>query len=135
MKSTLRKLARVAAVAVVAALGLPVALLVPAAVFDQGPSGVVRASLFSAALTLRDPYVWTCARNSLIVAVIVAAVSLAIGLALAWAVGLWRFWGRPPLAALAWLPLAMSPAVAALGLLHLFPPGEWGRRLVASSGR
>ena len=77
MKRVLRRLARIAAIATVALIGLPVALLVPAAVFDQGPTGAVRASLFPMALTLWDPFVWTCARNSLIVAAIVAAVSLA----------------------------------------------------------
>ncbi len=135
MKRTLRKLARYAATVVVALLGLPVALLVPAAILDRGPSGGVRASLFPAALTLWDPFVWACARNSLIVAAIVAAVSLPMGVALARAVGPWRFWGRPPLAAMAWLPLAMSPAVAALGLAHLMPTGEVARRLAAGSGR
>ncbi|HEY2154402.1 MAG TPA: hypothetical protein VGH33_02145, partial [Isosphaeraceae bacterium] len=123
MKVALRRLARLAATAVVVLLGLPVALLIPAAILDQGPSGGVRASLFPMALTLWDPFVWACARNSLIVAAIVAGVSLPIGVALARAVGPWRFWGRPPLAALAWLPLAMSPAVAAVGLWHLLPPG------------
>ena len=79
----IRQLARSAAVALVALLGLPVALLIPAAIFDQGPTGGVRASLFPMALTLWDPFVWTCARNSLIVAAIVAGVSLPIGVALA----------------------------------------------------
>jgi iron(III) transport system permease protein len=133
MIGALRGMARLAAIATVALIGLPVALLVPAALLDQGPSGGVRASLFPMALTLWDPFVWTCARNSLIVAAIVAGVSLVIGVALARVVGPWRFWGRPPLAALAWLPLAMPPAVAAVGLSHLLPPGRVGRWL-ASSG-
>lgn len=135
MKGTLRKLARLAALVIVALIGLPVALLIPAAIFDQGPSGRVRASLFPLALTLWDPFVWACARDSLIVAAVVTAIALPAGVALARAVGPWRFWGRPPLAALAWLPLAMSPAVAALGLAHAFPSGEVGRRLAAASGR
>ncbi len=119
MKGLPQRLARLAAVAVVGLIGLPVALLVPASVLDRGPEGGVRASLFPAAMTLLDPFVWACARNSLVVAAIVAAVSLPVGVALARAVGPWRFWGRPTLEAMAWLPLAMSPAVAALGLAHL----------------
>ncbi len=133
MIGALRSMARFAAIATVALIGLPVALLIPASISDQGPSGGVRASLFPMALTLWDPFVWTCARNSLMVAAIVAGVSLPIGVALARAVAPWRFWGRPPLAALAWLPLAMSPAIAAVGLSHLLPPGRLGGSLASSA--
>jgi ABC-type Fe3+ transport system permease subunit len=134
MKGVARRLARLGAIGVVALLGLPVLLLVPAAVLDVGPSGAPRVSLFPMALAVWDPFVWVCVRNSVINAAIVAAGSLVLGLALARAVGPWRFWGRPPLAALAWLSLAAPPVLASVGLKGLLPPIEIGRRLATATG-
>ncbi len=134
MRRAAGRLARVGAIGLTAAIGLPVALLVPASVLDRGPSGESRASFFPIALTLLDPLVWSCARNSLIVAAIVTLGSLGLGVALARAVGPWRFWGRRPLAALAWAPMAVAPAFAAVGLARVFPPGAIGRRLAAATG-
>jgi ABC-type Fe3+ transport system permease subunit len=135
MRRILRRLARLGAIAVVIALGLPVALLIPAALLDRGPDGGSRASLFPLALSAWDPFVWACVRNSVIVATIVSAGSLLAGVVLARAVAAWRFWGRPPLASIAWLPLAAPPFLAALGLKHSLPPGEVGGRLAAMTGR
>ncbi len=88
----------------------------PAAVLDRGPGGAVRPSLLPAALVVLDPFVWACAGNSVVVAAIVAAGSLILGLALARVVVGWRFWGRMPLASLAIAPLVVPPLFGALGL-------------------
>jgi ABC-type Fe3+ transport system permease subunit len=134
MKGVARRMARLGAIGFVAMLGLPVLLLVPAAVLDRAPIGTSRASLFPMALAVWDPFVWICVRNSVLNAAIVAGGSLVLGLALARTVGPWRFWGRPPLAALAWLSLAAPPVLAAVGLKGLLPPTELGRRIADATG-
>jgi ABC-type Fe3+ transport system permease subunit len=127
MSAMLRRLGRFGTVGAIALLGLPVALLLPAALLDRGPSGSVRASLFPLALVIFDSFVWNGVWNSLVAATLITALSLALGTALGSAVGPWRFWGRPPLALLAWVPLAIGPAFAAFGLQALFPPRPLGR--------
>jgi ABC-type Fe3+ transport system permease subunit len=134
MKRVLRRLARIGAIGVMTLLGLPIVLLVPAALFDRGPSGEVRSSLFPFALAVWDPFVWVSARNSLIVAAIVTSGSLVLGVALARVIGPWRWWGRRPLALLAWLPLALPPAFAAVGIVRVIPPIALGRRLARATG-
>jgi ABC-type Fe3+ transport system permease subunit len=134
MKGVARGLARLGAIGVVAMLGLPVLLLVPAAVLDRGPSGAPRASLFPMALAVWDPFVWVCVRNSLINAVIVAGGSLVLGVVLARTVGPWRFWGRPLFATLAWFSLATPPILATVGLKGLLPPTEVGLRIASATG-
>jgi ABC-type Fe3+ transport system permease subunit len=88
----------------------------PAAMLDRGPGGDVRPSLLPAALVVLDPFVWDCARNSVVVAAVVAAGSLILGLALARVVVGWQFWGRLPLAAMAFAPLVVPPLFGAIGL-------------------
>ena len=74
----LRSLARfvlgVVLIAPVVALPLAVSL-------DRGPAGETRLSphLFPLVLWLFDDFAWTCARNSLIFAVLVSLLSLALG--------------------------------------------------------
>jgi ABC-type Fe3+ transport system permease subunit len=98
----------------------PIAALVPAAVLDVGTAQQVRVSLFPLALSLYDPFVWTCVWNSLEAALVVSGVSLAAGVALGQTIVRGRFWGRPVVAALA-LGLAVTPAaLLALGLRGLF---------------
>lgn len=95
---------------------LPTLALLPAALIDRGPDGSVRRTLVYAGLAASDPFVWTSARNSLAVAGAVALGSMALGIALAEATTRRRFWGRGPLAALAYAPLAVPPLFGALGL-------------------
>lgn len=101
----------------------PLAALVGSALLDRGPEGQARYTAFPAALVVFDPYTWDCARNSLIVALLVTAVSVLVGLPVGRTLMRWRFWGRPPLSALVALPLLLSPAAAAVGLSQLAGPG------------
>ena len=100
---------------------VPVVALVLAVLLDRGPTGEVRVSIFPMALLALDPFVWTCARNSLIFAVVVTATSLVAGVGLGWLMARLRFWGQPVLRASSALLLAASPVVLALGLV-----GIWG---------
>lgn len=110
-RATLRLLRPLLAAIVIApAIALGVAVTI-----DRGADGTMRPGLLPLALAGLDPFVWTCAWNSLATAAIVAALSLAIGLALALALGR-RFWGRSLLATLALAPLAVPPGLAAIGL-------------------
>jgi ABC-type Fe3+ transport system permease subunit len=109
----------------------PALALLPAAVLDRGPGGSVRPTLFPLALAALDPFLWDCVRNSVVVALIVAAGSLVLGTGLARAHVRWRFWGRPALTALVLAPLAISPLFGAIGLRQLAVPwlasaGTWG---------
>jgi iron(III) transport system permease protein len=100
--------------------------LAPAALLDRGPGGDVRATLFPAALAAFDPFLWDCARNSLVAAVAVTFGSLVLGVGLAWVVVRWRFWGRAPLTALVLAAVVVPPAFSALGLRMVFgPSGPW----------
>src|SRR5438105_3985991 len=78
---------------------VPALAMVLAVLVDRGPSGAVRISLFPMALLTLDPFVWTCARNSVIFAVVLTMVSLVVGVGLGWAVARRPFWGRAVLRA------------------------------------
>jgi ABC-type Fe3+ transport system permease subunit len=62
-----------------------------------------------------------------IVAFVTTAISLYLGVTLARLIGPVRFWGRPFLAVLSLLPLAIMPSCSALGLLHGFSPLRVGQ--------
>jgi iron(III) transport system permease protein len=100
----------------------PIAALGLGAVCDRGPGGAVGVTAFHGALAVLDPYVWSCARNSLAVAAGVAAGSLVLGVGLARVVVRRRFWGRSALGAMGLAPLAVPPLFGAMGLLG---PLEW----------
>ncbi len=100
---------------------VPVVALVLTVLLDRGPAGEVRGSLFPMALLALDPFVWTCARNSVIFAVVVTATALVAGVGLGWLMARLRFWGRPAPRASAASLLAASPVLLALGLV-----GIWG---------
>jgi ABC-type Fe3+ transport system permease subunit len=101
-------------------------LLVPglvawiSALLDRGPGGSTRFSAFPLALALFDPFVWTCARNSLLVASATAGLSVPIGVGLASVAGPGRFRGRGPLWAMTLAPLAAGPLLIALSLASAF---------------
>ena len=99
----------------------PIVALLLAAFLDRGPAGEVRLSFFPAALLTLNPFVWTCARNSVIFAVVVTSTALIAGVILASILGGLRAWGRRFVGTLTALFLAASPMVLALGLV-----GTWG---------
>ncbi|HEX8203628.1 MAG TPA: Fe3+ ABC transporter permease [Isosphaeraceae bacterium] len=107
---------RSSGVVLVGLVFVPALALVPAAVLDRGPDGSVRGTVFHVALAASDPFVWACVRNSAAAAAAVAAGSLVGGVGLARIATRWRFWGRGPLAALAWAPMAVTPLFGAIGL-------------------
>lgn len=98
---------------------VPLLAIWPATVLDRGPRGDVRSTGFPFALTTLDPFLWDCARNSLVMAAGVAAGSLVLGVGLARVFVGRRFWGRRPLTAMAIAPLVIPPMIGALGLKML----------------
>ena len=94
----------------------------PAAVFDigPGPDSRPRFSLFPLALAALDPLVWTSLWNSLAVATLATAASLAIGVAAGDILARSRFWGRPVFSAAITALAVVIPAWSALGFLGLF---------------
>ena len=110
----------------------PALCAVPAAWLDRGPGGVVRATLFPAAVVVFDPFLWACAWNSLAVATAVTCGSLVLGVALARVVVRGDSAGgnsrRPGLRAV----LVIPPLVGALGLRIVY--GSSGPGEAAGSG-
>ena len=107
---------------------VPALALLAAILVDEGPSGEARASshFFPVILWLFDDFAWTCARNSIIFAVLVSLSSLVLGVGLEFALS--RVWlrGRSVLAAAIVAGMAFSPAFLALGLTGLFgEPKRW----------
>jgi iron(III) transport system permease protein len=105
---------------------LPALALLLAAAWDRTGAGAIRLSMLAAALTVLDPFVWTCVGNSVVFAVVVTAASLGVGVGLGWAVGRRGFWGLSVLSAgvAAWTTAA--PVCLALGLVGLWgTPQPW----------
>ena len=100
---------------------LPVATLVLGVFVDRGPGGEARLSFFPMALLALDPFVWTCAQNSVIFAGLVTATALIVGVGLGCLASRLGFWGRAVLRGTLASLLAASPMVLALGLV-----GIWG---------
>jgi len=88
----------------------------PSAVLDRGPDGLVRVSAFPMALAVFDPFVWTCVRNSVLVASATTLLSTLIGVGLDSIAGGGRFWGRGLLWPLVIVPMAAGPVLIAPGL-------------------
>jgi ABC-type Fe3+ transport system permease subunit len=112
-------------------LALPVIALGLAVITDRSANGAWRFSRFGLALLASDPFVWTCATNSLAFAGVVSGLALLVGALIGWGVGRSgsRFW-RVVVGSL----LAISPAFAAcgvLGLAGLVKPWAW---LVTTGG-
>jgi ABC-type Fe3+ transport system permease subunit len=97
---------------------LPALALVVAVVVDRGPGGEVRFSphLLPAVLWIFDDFAWTCARNSLIFAVVVALASLIAGVGVSWALARRRTWGGSVLRGMVGALIAAHPALLALGI-------------------
>ena len=82
--------------------------------------------LFPIALWIFDDFAWTCARNSVIFAVVVSLSSLVGGAFLGWVIGRRRCWGRWLLHPLIVAMVAVPPAFVALGLLGVLGgPRPW----------
>jgi ABC-type Fe3+ transport system permease subunit len=88
----------------------------PSAFLDRGATGAVRVSVFPLALTLFDPFIWSCARNSLLIAGMVSVGSLVIGVVLGFVAATSRFRGRSLLWVLAIIPAAAGPLLLAPGV-------------------
>lgn len=123
----LRPIARGLGLLLLGVLVAPVLAPGPAAIIDRGSAGIPRFGLFPLALAVFDPTVYDSAWNSLLAAGIATVASTFLGLAVGRALSRWSFWGRRSLRALAVLPLAMTPGLAAIGLSHgLGPAGPVG---------
>src|SRR5262245_35208205 len=98
----------------------PLPALVLGALLDQGPTepGI---TAFYLCVGLSDPLVRESAWNSMPIAMIVAIVSLVLGIAIARVLADWRFWGRNLLSSLLWSPLVVPPMFAAIGLVVVAP--------------
>lgn len=110
--------------------GLLVLLLVPSlaawpsALLDRGPDGSVRASAFPLALAVLDPFVWTCARNSVLVASATTVGSLIIGVGLGSIAASGRSWLLAPLRSLLMAPLLAGPVLIAPGIAWMLGGSE-----------
>lgn len=103
----------------------PFAALAASAVVDMGPGSKARASLFPAALALFGPATWDAVAHSGAIALVVALGSRLLGVPLARAAVRRWFWGRAPLASLAFSVAAVPPLVTALGMRRLLGPGAF----------
>ena len=79
---------------------------------DEGPTGEPRLSshFFPVVLWVFDDFAWTCARNSLIFAIVVSVSSLVVGVGLQAALCRLPHWGRSILGAAVLTVVAASPA-------------------------
>jgi ABC-type Fe3+ transport system permease subunit len=124
--NSVRGLGRIAGLGSLLALSL--LLLAPgfSALLDRGPDGSARLSVFPIALAIFDPFVRECARNSAVVAGLVAGLSMVLGVGLGHAAGPRRTWGRPPMVLLSRTPMAAGPLLIAPGVwLVMGGPGGW----------
>ena len=116
----IRRWNRLPAYAVGAIFLGPVFALLPACFVDSGSDGRLRLSFFSIAITLLDPFVWTCVWNSLAVAAVVTGLSALGGVVIG------RIIHREGVAAngsilfLASAGMAIPPLYASLGWLEVF---------------
>ena len=117
--SWVRRLIRSLGACLLTLLLLMILAIVPGSMIDRGPDASIRVSAFPLALVLFDPFVWTCARNSLAVASACAIGSMLIGVAIGSVAGrsrsrvggmLWALMLAPMVAG----PLLMSPAIASM---------------------
>ena len=106
----------------------PAAALLVAVLVDEGPTGEARVSahLFSVVLWLFDDFAWTCARNSVVFALLVSVASLVLGVGLRCALARLASWGRLVLGGAVMALVASSPAFLALGITGLLGvPQRW----------
>jgi sulfate transport system permease protein len=92
-------------------------LLVPLIdVFAEAFSSGVRVYF----ATFKDPLVQSAIRLTLLVASIAVPLNVIFGIAAAWAVSKFNFWGKTILITLIDIPFAVSPVIAGLAIVLLF---------------
>ena len=97
-------------------------LLLPlAAVFTEA----LRKGLGAYFDALREPDAWSAIRLTLITAAIAVPLNLVFGVAAAWAIAKYEFWGKAFLTTLVDLPFSVSPVVAGLIYVLLFGAHGW----------
>ncbi len=105
---------------------LPVGAVAIAAVIDFGPDGEGRISALPIALRVSSDFTWTCARNSLTFAGLIAALSLVLGLGIGRTLAAIPGRGRALARVAVGTILAAPPACLALGWIGLLAwPLHW----------
>jgi len=74
---------------------------------------------------LKDPDAWSAIRLTLLTAAIAVPLNLVFGVAAAWAVAKYEFWGKSFLTTLIDLPFSVSPVVAGLIYVLVFGAQGW----------
>ncbi|MFO0923818.1 MAG: sulfate ABC transporter permease subunit CysW [Pirellulales bacterium] len=69
---------------------------------------------------LRDPVAWSAIRLTLLVIAISIPLNVVFGIASAWAITKYEFWGKPFLLTLIDIPFAVSPVISGLIYILLF---------------
>ena len=74
---------------------------------------------------LQEPDAWSAIKLTLIAAAIAVPLNLVFGVAAAWAIAKYEFWGKSFLTTLVDLPFSVSPVVAGLIYVLLFGAQGW----------
>lgn len=101
---------------------LAVFLVVPLAVVFQQAFQNGQAAYFAA---LRDPDVKTAIRLTLTAAAVAVPLNVVFGVAAAWCIAKFEFWGKNVLTTLIDLPFAVSPVIAGMIFVLLFGAHGW----------
>jgi sulfate/thiosulfate transport system permease protein len=97
-------------------------LILPlAAVFTEA----LRKGLGAYLAALQEPDAWSAIRLTLITAAIAVPLNLVFGVAAAWAIAKYEFWGKSFLTTLVDLPFSVSPVVAGLIYVLIFGAQGW----------
>ncbi|MDX5331660.1 MAG: sulfate ABC transporter permease subunit CysW [Caulobacteraceae bacterium] len=115
--------------AAITSLGLIVLLplaMVFAEAFRQGLSGYLSA--------FADPDAWSAIQLTLLVAAISVPLNAIFGLAAAWSIAKFEFWGKSLLVTLIDLPFSVSPVISGLVWVLLFGANGWFGPLLEELG-
>jgi sulfate/thiosulfate transport system permease protein len=97
-------------------------LILPlAAVFTEA----LRKGLGAYLEALKEPDAWSAIKLTLITAAIAVPLNLVFGVAAAWAIAKYEFWGKSFLTTLVDLPFSVSPVVAGLIYVLIFGAQGW----------
>jgi len=97
-------------------------LILPlAAVFTEA----LRKGFGAYLAALQEPDAWSAIRLTLITAAIAVPLNLVFGVAAAWAIAKYEFWGKSFLTTLVDLPFSVSPVVAGLIYVLIFGAQGW----------
>ena len=92
-----------------------------AAVFTEA----LRKGLGAYLEALKEPDAWSAIRLTLITAAVAVPLNLVFGVAAAWAIAKYEFWGKSLLTTLIDLPFSVSPVVAGLVYVLMFGAQGW----------